>query len=426
MSRPRSTSTRKRGAARKGKLRENAATGRYVQATLYYDTMMVVYYDAEGRRTGRRVPTDVNADEFFDDIEEALDEMVLTRKGRTIHDLGERYLLWLEKNGREDSYLRNVRSILNAWINPLMGHAQVLEWDAELTLEVAHAAATGYERADGSWHSGVGGAQQETIRTVLAGMRDLARMRSKGGRWLPRSVDPLEGVSFKRGSSGVQGEHARYVPPSARPTRSQVETAIEAARRRDSSLGSLLALMVTIAAYFGLRVGEQLGLRAIDVDLRERHILITGAITRGGGTRTNPGSPFRKCVKNRKIRTVAFWRSLEEPLRQACCRALGLDPATHDSVAVARVIDAERARRQALADTGKAADYRGHRAASWWQIVMPFTEECWLFPQPGFAKPWTHEALSKEWRGIRDAAADLAADDSASDHGWTEWPTAIP
>lgn len=92
---------------------------------------------------------------------------------------------------------------------------------------------------------------------------------------------------------------------------------------------------------------------------------INSAITRGGGTRKAPASPSRNCVKNRKTRAVTLWRSLEDPLSQACCRALGLDPTGHVAEAVAWVIYAERALRYALADMGKAVDYRGHRADSW-------------------------------------------------------------
>ena len=58
--------------------------------------------------------------------------------------------------------------------------------------------------------------------------------------------------------------------------------------------------------------------------------------------------------------------------------------------------------------------------------MVPFKQECWLFPQPGFTKPWTHESFNKEWHGIRDATADLAVDESAAEHGWVEWPASIP
>lgn len=109
---------------------------------------------------------------------------------------------------------------------------------------------------------------REDLRGQLAAMRKLAYRL----RWLDRSIDPLDGLELL-GSDYLHGTTGMYISPYLRPETRQVEAMARAADFlcKPGSTEPLLArttllgTQIRVAGYGGLRLGEQLALRAIDV-----------------------------------------------------------------------------------------------------------------------------------------------------------------
>ena len=131
--------------------------------------------------------------------------------------------------------------------------------------------------------------------------------------WLDRSIDPLDGLEIGR-STVLQGATTHFVDPRLRPETRQVKAMADAAdaalrtRRARIPLMTRLPLFGTkirVAAYGGLRLGEQNGLRAIDVFFDRGYVQVNGSwIT----PRHSDG--FRGPVKNHVIHEVPLPRSL--------------------------------------------------------------------------------------------------------------------
>ncbi|HET6154044.1 MAG TPA: hypothetical protein VFE15_13910 [Marmoricola sp.] len=194
--------------------------------------------------------------------------------------------------------LDNCESRLHAHILPAISTVPVAKWRLEHTRKVM-------ERATKTVHSARG---KEDVRTELAAMRKLAWRLG----WLDRSVDPLDGLEIGR-SDVLHGATAHYVDPRLRPETRQV-TAMAAGADALCGPGGTDPLMtrlplfgtkIRIAAYGGLRLSEQNGLRAIDVFFDHGYVQVNGSwIT----PRRAPG--FRGPVKNHVIHEVPLPRSL--------------------------------------------------------------------------------------------------------------------
>jgi hypothetical protein len=257
------------GAGKKWRVRSYAPT----DGTLYG---RVVYLSQTTGKSTSKVPEDGQTlDTVFDQVERALTQRVAMGTGtdgngqpdacrRDICALSEMYLDYLRSKGRDDDYIANRKSILRKWILPSIGSVLVAEWCTEHSQGVITKARAGE----------LGGDRVADLGSTLSGMRMTAWRRRPGGRWLSPDENPMEDVEYGRGATR-QGAGRNYLPPQKRPATSSVEEAIQTSAQVGRWVW--LPFIISIAAFCALRLGEQLGLRAVDVDLRGRLLDVNGA-----------------------------------------------------------------------------------------------------------------------------------------------------
>jgi hypothetical protein len=213
-------------------------------------------------------------DEKFDQIERWLDQNVAigahveddaepgTRKRRDMSALGDLYLDWLAGKGCDPDYIAKRKSLLNVWVRPVIGELLVTNWDSHASLKVIDNA-----------RPHLSAARLQDLGSTLSGLRATAHRRRAGGRWLSPDEDPLEEVSYTKGS-GKQGASSKWVPEHKRPETEMVEKAINAAE--EFGRWEWLPDAIRTGGFCAARLSEQLGLRAIDVDLRKRELDVNG------------------------------------------------------------------------------------------------------------------------------------------------------
>lgn len=392
MARPRKDGTRAAQAIRIGRERVTAEGRRWNLRALAPTTgaphgRITFIPTGISRPTTRTPRPGQTLDELFDHYEALLDAHVAvgastTEEGaRTIAALGELYLADLTHRGRSDDYIANRRCIIGKWITPLIGSVLVENWDTTHSTKVIQAA-----------RAGVGGARVEDVGSTLSGMRTSARRKRDGHRWLSPTEDPLEGVAYTRKAT-QEGAGRNYVPPALRPSEEAWEKAKVAAA--EVARWDWMADIIDLAGNNGPRLAEQLGLRAIDVDLVEEQLDINGRwivarkATTPGGRRHGHREPG---TKNGKHRVAPLYGNQLSRLTRRCAIALGL-PEDSDREVVAAAIDAERHRRAACVRSG---DWRDYEPASQ-------AEERWLFPGEDGVPP-TKEQFNDAWHRVRDAS----------------------
>lgn len=406
MVRPRKDGRAPVRAIRIGTLR-TSASGRTWRVRSYGPTPTaprgrVVYINpATCRLTSKAPPVGASLDEMFDQVERHLDQKVAMGtpvdeggrvdpgRRRDLNALSQMYLDYLRLRARDQSYIANRRSQITKWILPAIGAVLVADWDSAHSQAVIRAARDG----------GLSPARVEDIGAALSGMRKTAWRRREGGRWLSRDEDPMEEVEYGRGAT-LQGAGRNYTPPQRRPETDSVEAAIAAA----GHLGRWfwMGTIISVAGYCALRLGEQLALRAVDVDLVDRLLEVNGtwAVPPSGrragqrGVRVGYRKPH---PKNRMRRTAPYRGSQHDMLVRLC--ALALEMPEHATAGAVAAIDVERARRAAMA-----------RSGDWREVSVPAADECWLFPGEGGCPP-TREQFNDTWHVIRDAC---------------RWPSSIP
>lgn len=357
-----------------------------------------------GRQTQATPQAGQTLDALFDQVERALDQSVATGPGkdRTIRALGALYLDRLEALNRAKNYRDGRRGLLNKWVYPLMGDLLVADWSSEHSEKIL---------LNATPH--IGSKRLEDLGSVMSGLRGAAHRRHEGMRWLSLDEDPLEGVSFSRRAT-EQGASKKYIPPHKRPATERVFEAIAATRevddqgRRRFARWSWMPLMLIIAAFSALRLGEQLGLRAVDVHLDE-HLLDVNGAWQTDNSKAD-GDSWRKGrrvpTKNTMRRTAPYKGSMHEELLAAVTNALGLAPGTPQAE-VEAAVTAERERRAGLTKTGDWRDYNEPDP----------TDELWLFKADDrkgrrmTGCPPTNEMWNDAWHVVRDAI---------------EWPRYIP
>lgn len=244
-----------------------------------------------------------NAEEWLAKIDAALDsnEVVSSPRAaaqeRTMEALLRRYLTWLE--GSDPHYVYNRKILITKWVlkapapagsgRRVDGELPVELWGPSDSLRWITAA-----------RAGVGPKRVEDLGVALAGMRDAAQRLEAGARWMAEGRNPLQDVKFSRSSTRV-GAARDWVSVEKRPTTAHVES-LEAAvdawvsapeaetgpepsgspsGRRPRQRGRRLPrwawqpTQVRIGTRCGLRLGEQMGLRHVDVDLEARELRIT-------------------------------------------------------------------------------------------------------------------------------------------------------
>jgi len=327
-------------------------------------------------------------DEVFDRIERFLDQKVAvgTTKSddgavivRDMTSLASLYLDWLEGLNRDEAYIRNRRSLIDKWILPVIGTVLVEDRSPEHTLQVINNA-----------RPYLSPARLEDLGSALSGMKKTAQRKRPGGRWLALDENPLADVEYSRGGT-TQGADRNYVQPRYRPATERVEKAIVASR--ELPVLAWMHLVIAIAAFCALRLSEQLALRAVDIDLRNRQIDINGVwkiepkAEIRGDRRQRWRSPQ---TKNKLNRTAPYPGRLHSHLIDACRAALGL-PEHSTEADVTAAIERERDRRSALAEDG-----------DWRRVEVPGKRECWLFVDKSGVPP-TKERFNDMWIVVRDA-----------------------
>ena len=348
----------------------------------------VVFKEVDGDEwtwTARTAPSEAEARAIFQQVERALDAMAApparasVQRARTGVALADAYLADSRAQGKAVRTVEQRENRLRRHVLPVLGELPVAQWRVAYSRQV------------------IAGAQARGVRSVgrLADIRqDLAAMRKLAWRegWLPRDIDPLDGLSLPRQQT-MQGAGRGYVPPELRPERHQVDAMAQAADRLTSSGPvelqrlPLMGTQIRVAGYAGLRLGEQLGLRAVDVFLDRGVVSVNGSWTQ---PRQRDSAPFRGPVKNGLVHEAPLAGSLRAQLLPRCAVLLGLpERATTEQVVRAQV--AERIRRGKLASSPDR----------WWEVQLEPAAELWLFIDTATGLPSRSELFNDRWHRVR-------------------------
>lgn len=326
------------GTVLTGRLRDSDK-GRGWRAKLYSPTEKYPYWRASFKdpQTGQwvtpQVPSGQDSEDWFRTIEAALDHQVVIVSLRsperpTMRMLFDRYLEWLRAGNRDDGYIDTVTNILDVWVLRKHGELHVDSWTPVHSQEWIAAARD----------AGLSPARVENLGTALSGMRKAAWRKGKDNvRWLDRSEDPLEDVDYSRRTT-EEGAHRDYVRPTERPITAQVESLLAAAE--EESPWPWMTTQIRVGAYCGPRLGEQMALRAVDVDFAARNLQIRNSMRW-----PRPSKDIEwgmKATKTGRRRTTPYPASLHEPLLALCRARLGLpEDASIEDVAAAQAVHYE-------------------------------------------------------------------------------------
>lgn len=147
---------------------------------------------------------------------------------------------------------------------------------------------------------------------------------------------------------------------------------------------------IRVAGFGGLRLGEQDGLRAIDVFFGRGYAQVNG---RWITPRYSPG--FRGPVKNHTLHEVPLPKSLmRDELLPRVKQLLGL-PTKATLQQVINAQEAERQRRASLAARER------HKSVAWWNYPVALEDELWIFVGTATALPVRPEAHNERWHRVR-------------------------
>lgn len=360
--------------------------------------------DGEGepwKRVLRRANSEREARLIFAQAESALDAERDTparadvRAARTIEALGKAYLEDSRDRGKQPRTMEQRESRLNAHIVPTIGNVPVAKWRVEHSRKVMNKGGVTIFSLRG----------REDLRGQLAAMRKLAWRLG----WLDRSIDPLDGLEIAR-HTVLHGASTQFVDPRLRPETRQVRAMADAAdqlcgrRSLDTALTRLplFGTKIRVGGFGGLRLGEQNGLRAIDLFFDRGYAHVNGSWVT---PRRQAG--YRGPVKNNVLHEVPLPRSLmHDELLPRVKGLLGL-PVSASLQQVINAQDAERRRRDELA--ARQPD----RKLAWWNIAIPPEEELWLFIDTATGLPVKPELHNERWHRIR-----AWVDENTPDNSW--------
>lgn len=350
--------------------------------------------------TARTAPTEREARQIFAQAEKALDAMTSTpvrasvQRARTGGALADAYLAESRSQAKAARTIEQRESRLRRHIRPVLGDLPVAQWRVQHSRQV------------------IEGARDRGVKSVgrLADIRqDMAAMRRLAWRegWLPRDVDPLDGLALPRQQT-LHGAGRGYVPPELRPSRRHVD-AMAAAADHLAEHGPIevrrlpmLGTQIRVAAYAGLRLGEQLGLRPLDVFFDRGVVSVNGSWTQ---PRLADSSPFRGPVKNGLVHDAPLPASVRRALLPRCADLLGL-PSDASVAAVTQVQVSERIRRGRLAGS----------LERWWELDVPPDQEQWLFIDTATGLPSRTELFNDRWHRVRRWLAKNDAENSWPAH----------
>jgi hypothetical protein len=353
------------------------------------------------KRVLRRATSEREARLIFAQAESALDAERETparadvRAARTIKALGEAYLQDSRDRGKQPRTMEQRESRLNAHILPSIGDVPVAKW------RVAHSRKV-MDKGGKTIFSLRG---REDLRGQLAAMRKLAWRLG----WLDRSIDPLEGLELAR-HAVLHGASTQYVDPRLRPETRQIRAMADAADKLCGPDGDDAALTrlplfgakIRVAGFGGLRLGEQNGLRAIDLFFDRGYAHVNGSWV----TPRNQAG-YRGPVKNSVLHEVPLPRSLMHGQLLPRVKELLRLPETASLQQVINAQDAERRRREELAAR------QPNRNLAWWNLPVPPDEELWLFIDTVTGLPVKPELHNERWHRIR-----AWVDENNPDNSW--------
>ena len=341
------------------------------------------------KRVLRRANSEEEARKIFAQAEVALDTeraapaAADVRASRTIRMLGTEYITDSQQRGKAVRTIQGRESRLNAHVLPSIGDVPVAKWRIEHSRQVmAHASETIFSPRG-----------REDMRGCLAGLRNLAWRLG----WLDRSVDPLDGLEIGR-ATVLHGATSNYVDPRLRPETRQVRAMAVAADRLCGEQGEdalltrlpMFGTKIRIAGFGGLRLGEQNGLRAIDIFFERGFVQVNGSwIT----PRHSVG--FRGPVKNHVIHEVPLPRSLmnaellprvKELLELPSCASLQ------------QVVNAQEDERQRRVDLASRESDKG---IAWWNYPIAPEHEQWIFVDTVTGLPVKPELHNERWHRVR-------------------------
>lgn len=353
------------------------------------------------KRVLRRANSEAEARRIFAQAEAALDTERETPAGadvratRTIRMLGEEYVKDSLARGKQPRTIEQRESKLNAHILPTIGDVPAAKWRIEHSRAVM-------EKGAKSIFSNRG---REDLRGQLAAMRKLAWRLG----WLDRSVDPLDGLEIGK-ANVLHGATTHYVDPRLRPETRQVRAMASAADTLCGSGGDDLLLTrlplfgtkIRVAGFGGLRLGEQNGLRAIDVFFERGYVQVNGSWVTPRGS-----AGYRGPVKNHVIHEVPLPQSLmHDELLPRVKELLGL-PLDASAQRVVNAQEEERQRRAKLASREK------DKGLTWWNYPVLPHEEQWIFVDTATGLPVKPEMHNNRWHRIRDWV-----DENDPDNAW--------
>lgn len=204
------------------------------------------------------------------------------------------------QNNRNARYIEKRTGLYRTWVQPTCGSLTVLDWASSDDHCLAVLAA-----ARGA------GRSAPTIQNIGALLR-LMVTTAHARKLLPKSLDPMEGVAYVAGRV-ADDEAAHYVPPSDRPTTEMVTALADEFARRGAKEGRpWLPLMVQVAAFGGLRLGELTALRASDVETDDEGSV--AVVVQRAWSYTVKGGFVSKTPKNGRRRRVLLPASLRSAL----------------------------------------------------------------------------------------------------------------
>lgn len=298
------------------------------------------------------------------------------RQVRTLEALGEAAVVEARAQQLAARTVEQRESHIRAHIGPTIGSIRVDKWRVEHSRKVLEAAS----RTRGP--KGL-----EDIRTTMSTMRKLAWREG----WLPRSVDPLADLRIGR-QQALHTAGTHYVDKSLRPETRMVDAMARAADHLVTTEHGMFARFqflgtrYRVAGYGGLRLGEQLGLRAVDVFLDEG-VSVNGSWTQPRGA---DSPPFRGPVKNKRVHMVPLPSSVLNELVEPCRVALGL-PIRASRQQVMNAIAGERRRSAHLAPNPDR----------WWEVEVDPAAECWLWTDAYTGLPQRSESHNLYWHKVR-------------------------
>jgi hypothetical protein len=370
------------------------------------------------KRVLRRANSESEARKIFEQAEAALDTEKETpagadvRASRIIQMLGEAYIQDSIERGKQPRTMEQRVSRLNAHILPTIGGVPVAKWRVEHSRLVM-------EKGSKTLFSQRG---REDLRGQLAALRKLAWRLG----WLDRSIDPLDGLEIGR-ANVLHGATAQYVDPRLRPETRQVKAMAAAADKLCGPEGTdplmtrlpLFGTKLRVAGFGGLRLGEQNGLRAIDVFFDHGYVHVNGSWITPRGQ-----AGFRGPVKNHTLHEVPLPKSLmHDELLPRVKELLGL-PAKAPLQQVINAQEVERQRRASLAAREK------DRNLGWWNYPVSPEDELWLFVDTETGLPVKPEMHNERWHRVRAWVEENDPDNAwprtivyrnLRDHAATKW-----